>query len=107
MALLIFSSLQYQVILETPVCQASQDLKVMKVSRVHPALLASLAYQLYQVKQTNTLPVLISPLSTLLSSIPLLYLWSCAYLAKVKGKFDYSQFAFHWQPKTNIYEKRA
>lgn len=60
--LLLFFSLQCQVILETLVCQASQALKEMKAYRAYLALLAPLDYQLYQVKQTNPSPAQISPL---------------------------------------------
>ncbi|KAJ8782045.1 hypothetical protein J1605_010558 [Eschrichtius robustus] len=45
-----FYGFQSQVILETPVCQASQALKEMKASRACLALLVLLDYQLYQVQ---------------------------------------------------------
>lgn len=65
--LLFLLLLQCQVILETPVCQASQALKEMKASRACLALLVPLDYQLHQVKQTNPPH---AQISTLVLSIP-------------------------------------
>lgn len=79
----------------------------MKASRACLALLASLAYQLYQVKQSTPPPAQICPLTTLVPSIPFCTSGLDTYQAKVKGKVDYSHYIPYYQPKANVHEDRT
>lgn len=101
-----FFLLQCQVILETPVCQASQALKEMKASRACLALLAALAYQLYQVKEANPPLAQIGPLPTLVPSSLFHTSGLGTYLVS-RRKVGYSQSVAHCLPKATVYEVSA